>query len=124
MAAREEKTKRRARNAVMRQHLFRIEDEDPLSSVANLFDVSMMFAIAALILAMFGASSVAGIIGSKDDVTIVKNPGSADMEIIKKKGVKLEKYKMSKEEADGAGERLGICYRLPDGEVVYVPEAK
>ena len=96
-------------------------DEDPLGGVANLFDVAMVFAVA-LILALFNALQVPELLTSPDEVTIVKNPGKPDMEIIKKKGIKLEKYKMTKDSAQGQGQRLGICYRLADGEVIYVPE--
>jgi len=94
---------------------------DPMSGVANLFDVAMVFAVA-LLLAMFAASSVPELLFSDDDLTIVKNAGQEDMEIIRKKGVKLERYRMSEEKAGGAGHRLGICYRLENGDVVYVPE--
>ncbi len=96
-------------------------DEDPLGGVANLFDVAMVFAVA-LILALFNALQVPELLTSPDEVTIVKNPGKPDMEIIKKKGVKLEKYKMTQEAMQGQGHRMGICYRLANGEVVYVPE--
>jgi len=55
-------------------------------------------------------------------VTLVKNPGKPDMEIITKKGVKIETYRMTPEDMQGQGQRLGICYRLSNGEVVYVPD--
>ena len=96
-------------------------DDDPISSVANLFDIAMVFAVA-LILAMFTALSVPELLDSQADVTIVKNAGRADMEIIMKKGVKIDRYRVSSEEMGGNGQRLGVAYRLPNGEVVYVPE--
>ena len=96
-------------------------DEDPLATVANLFDVAMVFAVA-LILAMFTALSVPELLTSKDDITIIKNPGQPDMEIITKQGVEIDRYQMSEEEIGGNGQRLGVAYRLPNGEVVYVPE--
>jgi len=97
-------------------------DEDPLGGVANLFDVAMVFAVA-LILALFNALQVPELLTSPDEVTLVKNPGKADMEIITKKGVQIETYRMTPEDMQGQGQRLGICYRLANGEVVYVPEA-
>lgn len=100
---------------------FNISDEDPLSSVANLFDVAMMFAVTSLILAMFSTQQALGLLNT-EDFTVLKNPGKANMEIINKKGIKIEKYKMSKEESGGEGERMGVCYKLANGEVVYIPE--
>lgn len=44
------------------------------------------------------------------------------MEIIKKKGLKIEKYRATSLELGGEGEKLGTAYRLKSGEVVYVPE--
>ncbi len=96
-------------------------EEDPLGAVTNLFDVAMVFAVA-LILAMFTALSVPELLNSMDDITIIKKAGKPDMEIITKKGVKIDRYRMTKEEIGGNGQRLGVAYRLPSGEVVYVPE--
>jgi hypothetical protein len=95
-------------------------DEDPISSVANLFDVAMVFSIA-LILALMNTAHVREMLVSEDYI-VVKNPGKDDMEILKKEGVKLEKYKMSQDNMAGEGQKLGICYRLDNGEVVYIPE--
>jgi hypothetical protein len=97
-------------------------DEDPLGGVANLFDVAMVFAVA-LILALFQALQVPELLSSPDEVTLVKNPGKPDMEIVRKRGIKLETFRMTREAMQGQGERLGICYRLANGEVVYVPES-
>lgn len=96
-------------------------DEDPLGGVANLFDVAMVFAVA-LILALFNALRVPELLTSPDEVTLVKNPGKPDMEIITKRGVEIETYRMTPDDMQGQGERLGICYRLASGEVVYVPD--
>ena len=46
------------------------------------------------------------------------------MEIITKKGNKIKAMKVTKQKAEGRGERLGIAYKLEDGTMVYVPEAK
>ena len=35
---------------------------------------------------------------------------------------KIKALKVSKEKAEGRGERLGTAYRLEDGTMVYVPE--
>ncbi len=103
------------------RNLLGAPEEDPLGAVANLFDVAMVFAVA-LILAMFTALSVPELLASPDDFAIVKNPGKANMEIIMKKGVKIERLRMTEEEVGGSGKRLGVAYRLPNGEVVYIPD--
>jgi len=99
----------------------RTPEEDPLSSVANLFDVAMVFAVT-LLLAMVSALQVPELFFAQQEMTLVKNPGRPDMEIIKKDGVKLERYRISDRPGSGEGQRLGICYRLENGDVIYVPE--
>ena len=56
------------------------------------------------------------------EVTITKMSANGDMEIIIKKGKKIETMKVTKEKAKGRGQRLGVAYRLEDGSMVYVPE--
>lgn len=97
------------------------DGDDPLGGVANLFDVAMVFAVA-LILGVMHVLQVPELLGTTDTVTIIKNAGQENMEIIQKKGVKLEKYTMTAEELGGDGQRLGVCYQLADGEMVYVPD--
>jgi hypothetical protein len=97
-------------------------DEDPAAGLLNLFDVWIAFAVA-LLLAMAGYLNVPEMLSAKSDVTLVKNPGTADMEIIRKEGVKITRYRATKEEMAGAGHKLGTAYQLQSGEVVYVPES-
>jgi len=98
------------------------EDHDPLSVLTNLFDVAMVFAVA-LMVALVTRFNMTEVF-SKEDFTMVKNPGTEQMEIITKKGNKIEKYKSSKEEtsSDSRGKRVGIAYQLDNGEIIYVPE--
>ena len=65
-----------------------LADEDPAAGLLNLFDVWIAFAVA-LLLAMVSYMSVPELMNAKSDVTVIKNPGAADMEIIQKKGVKI-----------------------------------
>jgi hypothetical protein len=97
-------------------------DEDPAAGLLNLFDVWIAFAVA-LLLAMAGYLNVPEMLTAQSDVTLVKNPGAADMEIIRKEGVKITRYRATKEEMSGAGRKLGTAYQLQSGEVVYVPES-
>ncbi len=99
-----------------------IHEEDPLSAVANLFDVAMVFAVG-LMVSMVSAYHLKDIVFSDTDVTILKNPNQpGKMEIISKKGKKIKVKKMTKEMAQGEGLRLGIAYQLKNGQVVYMPE--
>ena len=96
-------------------------DDDPLSGVANLFDVAMVFAIA-LLLALVTHYRLPELLSAQQDVTILKNPGAPNMEIIRRRGRKLEHYRITRETLGGEGQRLGTAYRLRNGEVVYVPD--
>ncbi len=89
----------------------------------NLFDVSMALVVA-LILAAAGGGNLAQITAhmSQHDVTIVTNPGQPDMEMIVKRGQKIERLRATDEQGWGRGQRLGTAYRLESGEVVYVPD--
>ncbi len=98
------------------------EDHDPLSVLTNLFDVSMVFAVALMVALVthFQMNEVF----SKEDFTMVKNPGKQDMEIITKKGEKIEKYKPSEntESSGSRGKKVGVAYQLENGEIIYIPE--
>lgn len=97
------------------------EDEDPLSGVANLFDVAMVFAVA-LLVALVVAYSVPELLDDKADITVVKNPGQPNMQIIIKEGKTLKVLNMTEELAGGQGSRMGTAYRLESGEIIYVPD--
>ncbi len=96
-------------------------DEDPMSGVANLFDIGLVF-IVGLLMTIFSAYHLQELFDQKSEMTIMKQSKSGEMEIITKKGTKVKTMKVSKSRASGQGERLGIAYRLPDGTMVYVPE--
>ncbi|MCC6573378.1 MAG: DUF2149 domain-containing protein [Planctomycetes bacterium] len=96
-------------------------DDDPLSGMANMFDLGMVFSVA-LLVAMVSAYSLPELLSGKQDMTLIKNPGTAEMEIIKKQGMTIKRLRISEKEIGGEGERLGTAYRLKSGEVVYIPE--
>ena len=97
-------------------------DEDPMSGVANLFDVAIVFAVA-LMLALVTYHSIPELISDTSNLTLVKNPGTPDMEIITKHGEKVEIQKVTNETIGGKGTKLGSTYLLPGGDVIYVPES-
>ncbi|QGY47596.1 DUF2149 domain-containing protein [Maribellus comscasis] len=105
-----------------RRLLQKNEDQDPLSVLTNLFDIAMVFAVA-LMVALVTRYQMNEFF-SKDDFTMVKNPGTEQMEIITKKGEKIEKYKPSEDTNENGtrGKRVGVAYQLDDGQIIYVPE--
>ncbi len=93
-------------------------DEDPILSVVNLIDVFLVL-IAALLLTV--ANSPLSPYGA-DQVTLIRNPGTPDMELVIKDGEKIERFKADGSGGAGGGQRAGIAYRMKDGSMVYVPE--
>ena len=101
------------------------DDDDPMSVVSNLFDVAMVFAVA-LMVALVTRYSMTEIL-SKEDFTMVKNPGKDNMEIITKDGQKINRYTPSEDQSKKSGnkgKKVGIAYQLENGEIIYVPEDK
>lgn len=99
------------------------QDNDPMTLLSNLFDVAMVFALA-LMVALVTQFNMTEIF-SKEDYTIVKNPGKENMEIITKEGKKISKYKASDNQTksnEKKGKKVGIAYELENGEIIYVPE--
>lgn len=97
------------------------DDEDPLSGVANLFDVAMVFAVA-LLVALVLSYNIPGMLDNKTNLTIVKNPGQPDMQVIVKEGDTISILNMSDEISGGQGTKMGTAYRLASGEIIYVPD--
>lgn len=97
------------------------EDHDPMAVLTNLFDVAMVFAVA-LMVALVTRFDMTEMF-SQEDFTVVKNPGTEQMEIITKKGEKIEKYTPSEDQSgkNSRGKRVGTAYQLENGEIIYVP---
>ena len=111
------------RRRYRRTGLINNEDEqNPLTGVANLFDIAMVFSVA-LLVALVMSYQLPELLSPTDDITIVKNPGQQDMKIIiKEEGKPIEVLNMTDQIGGGTGEALGTAYKLADGRVVYVPE--
>ena len=103
-------------------NLLRQGDDDPMQTVANPFDVAMVFAVALMValVAHFNMSEIF----SKEDFTMIKNPGKENMEIITKEGQQIKHFTPSEtQHATGKrGRKVGIAYQLESGEIIYVPE--
>ena len=108
----------------MRRNLLKSGDEiDPMSVVGNLFDVAMVFAVA-LMVALVTRFNMTEMF-SKEDFTIVKNPGKENMEIITKEGQKINRYNPSENQDQSQGrkgKKVGVAYELENGEIIYIPE--
>lgn len=96
-------------------------DDDPLSGVANFFDIGVIFALGFMV-ALIARLGLPENLAAKD-VTIITNPGTEQMEMVVRKGNKVERFRPSKDKLGGQGQRLGVAYRLKSGEMVYVPES-
>jgi hypothetical protein len=93
---------------------------DPLDGIVNLFDVAIVLAVGFLVAAL-SAAGVSGLLTS-NNMTIVTNPGTPQMQVIVKEGDKITKLDMqSGTEIQGIGTLLGSFYKLADGTVIYVP---
>jgi hypothetical protein len=114
----------RKRTRYNRRRLIDNEDEqNPLTGVANLFDIAMVFSVA-LLVALVMSYQLPELLSPTDDITIIKNPGQPDMKIIiKEEGRPIEVLNMTDQIGGGTGEALGTAYKLADGRVVYVPES-
>ncbi|MBU1341255.1 MAG: DUF2149 domain-containing protein [Proteobacteria bacterium] len=98
-----------------------LSDNDPMSGVANLFDLGLVF-IVGLLIALFGAYHLEDLLSQDSNMTIVKKSSDGMVEIISKKGKKIDAMKVTKEKARGKGERLGTAYKLENGSMIYIPD--
>jgi hypothetical protein len=96
------------------------DDDDPLSGVANLFDVAMVFALGLMVMLLLYLSMPEVL--TQTDMTIVKNPGQQNMEVIVKGGERIEKLDMMNEtvQTEIIGE-MGRIYKTEGGGMIYVP---
>jgi hypothetical protein len=104
-----------------RRRLDRLDrNGDPLDGVVNLFDVAIVLAVGFLLAALAGLG-ISGILTS-EDMTIVTDPGTEQMQVIVKQGDEITRLDLeSGAEVSGVGTLIGQFYRLADGTTVYVP---
>ena len=100
----------------------RLLDEDeginPALSVVNLVDVFLVL-IAALLIAI-AQNPLNPFLA--EDVTVIKNEGKENMEIIVKKGNTIEHFKSEGKTGAGTGKKAGTAYEMADGSMIYVKE--
>lgn len=93
------------------------DDDDPVLSTINLIDVFLVV-IGMLLIAVINNPMNAF---ADDKITIIRNEGKPDMEIITREGSKVTKFRSSGATGEGDGEKAGTAYRMKDGSMVYVP---
>ena len=93
------------------------DDDDPVLSTINLIDVFMVV-IGMLMIAVINNPMNPF---AQDKVTIIRNEGQPNMEIVTREGRKITRFKASGATGQGAGEKAGTAWRLKDGTMVYVP---
>lgn len=93
------------------------EDLDPITTAVNLVDVFLVV-IAALIISI--AQNPLNPF-SAENVTVIKNEGEPNMEIIVKEGNEIKQFKSQGETGSGDGQKAGTAYKMKDGSMVYVP---
>ena len=105
------------RFARSRLHILDEDDDDPVLSTINLIDVFLVV-IGMLLIAVINNPMNPF---ANDKLTIIRNEGKPDMEIITKDGQKVTRFKASGASGEGDGEKAGTAYRMKDGTMVYVP---
>jgi len=95
------------------------ESSNPALSVINLVDVFLVL-VAALLIAI-AQNPLNPFLDEK--VTVIKNAGQPDMEVLIKDGKKIERYKSSGKIGAGEGVKAGTAYKMDDGSIVYIPES-
>ncbi len=93
------------------------EELDPITTAVNLVDVFLVV-IAALIISI--AQNPLNPF-SAENVTVIKNEGEPNMEIIVKEGNEIKQFKSQGETGSGDGQKAGTAYKMKDGSMVYVP---
>src|SRR5262245_30191234 len=98
-----------------------VHDDDPLSGVANLFDLSLVF-IVAVLMALFAVFAEHDMLNPDSEWTITKKNDKGELEIISKKDNEIKVQKVTDKKLSGNGTRLGMAYKLEDGRIVYVED--
>lgn len=93
------------------------DDDDPMLSAINLVDVFLVVVGVLLIAVIDNPLRTM----SDESLTIIRNEGQPNMEIIVKDGQQVTKFQSVGSSIEGDGEMAGTAYRLRDGSLVYVP---
>jgi hypothetical protein len=89
-----------------------LDEDDPLAGMVNLFDIAIVFAVGLMV--ALAAATRSGRLSPNEGA---QAPVEADV----REGQTLVRYRATHERSKGPGRLIGTAYRLPSGEVVYVP---
>lgn len=98
-------------------------EDDPLATVANLFEAGILLALGFLV-ALISALNLLTMYDPGSKVTIATEKSDGSLEVVVKDGQKTTIRRVTKQVGSGDGTRLGVAYRLADGTVIYVPESQ
>ncbi|WP_013630405.1 DUF2149 domain-containing protein [Rubinisphaera brasiliensis] len=98
-----------------------LADDDPLSLVPNLFDLSIVLAIAFLLTAL-GAMNISDLVQPDEEWMLIRKNSAGQTEVLSRNGESLQLQQLNPRKAGGQGMRLGVAYELDNGEVIYVPD--
>ncbi len=93
---------------------------DPMEAMGNLFDVAILIGLGFLIMSLT-SMGLKEIVSAKD-VTVIKNPGRKDMEIITKRQGEIRRFQATDQQVQGEGTEVGSVYRLSSGALVWVKD--
>lgn len=96
------------------------DSDDPILSVVNIVDVFLVVVAVLLIAVMENPLNPF----TTDSTVVIRNPGTPNMETTVRKGEEMKHYESTGKVGRGEGVRLGVTYRLKDGNMIYVPEKK
>jgi len=94
---------------------------DPMESMGNLFDIGILIGLALLVFSLSGMGL--NEVLTSEDLTVVKNPGTPQMEIVTKSGGEIQTLKASADSAEGTGTAVGTVYQLGNGQMIWIPGA-
>ena len=100
--------------------LLQEDGDDPMTGVANLFDVAMVFAVA-LLVALVVSYNMPELLNPNVDMTVVTMENQ-NMKVIIKEGEKIKVMNVTEQISEGQGSKVGTAYKLENGEIIYVPE--
>ncbi len=101
-----------------RRLVSRAQHEDPMASMANLFDLMLLLAVGLFIMAL-SSYGLGGLLTQKD-FSLVTNPGTQNERIVTKNGSTITTLKPTSNSVTGVGKRVGSIFSV-NGNLVYVP---
>ena len=101
-----------------RRLVSRAQHEDPMASMANLFDLMLLLAVGLFIMAL-SSYGLGGLLTQKN-FSLVTNPGTKDQQIVTKNGSQITTLKATSNAVTGVGKRVGSIFSV-NGDLVYVP---